>query len=82
MSHGGSFIPMSLQEQFGSRVKELRLQLNLSQEAFAYKAGIDRTYVTGIETGRRNVSLQIIEKVIKGLEVTPTTFFNSPIFQN
>ena len=51
--------------QFGSRVRELRLSLGLSQEAFAAKCGLDRTYISGIERGVRNVSLLNI-KVLSG----------------
>ena len=71
---------MNLQTQFGRRVKELRLEMGLSQEALAFKAGIDRTYMTGVENGKRNVSIQNIEKVIKALDVPIPDFFKSKIF--
>jgi transcriptional regulator with XRE-family HTH domain len=41
----------------------------LSQEALSFKANIDRTYMPGIENGKRNVSLIIIEKLAIALEV-------------
>lgn len=71
---------MNLQVQIGLRVKELRLKLGLSQEALAYKAGIDRTYMTGVENGKRNVSAKNIDKIIKALEVSVPEFFNSKLF--
>jgi len=43
------------------------MALGLSQEAFADKCGLDRTYISGIERGRRNVSLRNIEKIAKTL---------------
>ncbi len=72
---------MDIQKNFGLRVKELRAEKGISQEALAYKAGIDRTYMTGVETGKRNVSLRIVHKVILALEVSIPDFFSSPLFK-
>jgi transcriptional regulator with XRE-family HTH domain len=52
------------------RVRELRLQGGLSQEAFADACRLDRTYISGIERGHRNVSLRNIAVVAKALNVT------------
>lgn len=71
---------MNLQELFGKRVRELRQNKGLSQEALAFKAGIDRTYMTSIENGKRNVSIQNIEKVITALEISVKEFYNSDLF--
>ena len=73
---------MTIQKNFGLRVKELRLVLKLSQEKLAYKADIDRTYMTSLENGKRNVSLQNIEKVIEALNVSIPEFFDSSYFLN
>jgi transcriptional regulator with XRE-family HTH domain len=54
-------------ESFGLRVRERRLAKGLSQEAFAAAAGLDRTYISGIERGKRNVSLRNIEILAKAL---------------
>ncbi|WP_147199822.1 helix-turn-helix transcriptional regulator [Pantoea sp. MBD-2R] len=54
---------------FGTRVKLLRLQAGLSQEAFALKCGLDRTYVSGIERGLRNPTLEVIALIASGLGV-------------
>ncbi len=72
---------MDIQLQFGLRIKELRQSKGLSQEALAYKAGIDRTYMTSVENGKRNVSIKNIEKILNALEISLTDFFNSPLFQ-
>ena len=71
---------MELQVQFGLRVRELRQKLGISQESLAYKAGIDRTYMTGVENGKRNVSAKNIDRIIKALELPIPDFFNSKLF--
>ena len=55
--------------RFGRRVRELRNASGLSQEAFAAKCGLDRTYISGIERGRRNVSLRNIQVIAKALGI-------------
>jgi transcriptional regulator with XRE-family HTH domain len=72
---------MYVKELVGKRIKELRKNLKLSQEALAYKAEVDRTYVTDVENGRRNISIETLEKIIKALEVTICEFFNSKDFK-
>ena len=54
-------------EKFGSRLRTRRLAKGLSQEAFAGKCGLDRTYISGIERGKRNVSLRNIEVIANAL---------------
>ena len=56
--------------RFGGRVRELRRATGLSQEAFADRCGLDRTYISGIERGRRNVSLENLKVLAKALNVT------------
>ncbi|MCG8377929.1 MAG: helix-turn-helix domain-containing protein [Proteobacteria bacterium] len=53
--------------RFGRRVRELRRERELSQEAFAGECGLDRTYLGGIERGERNVALRNIEVIAKTL---------------
>ncbi|WKA61363.1 helix-turn-helix domain-containing protein [Pectobacterium aroidearum] len=55
--------------RFGQRVKTLRLQAGLSQEAFADKCGLDRTYISGIERGVRNPTLEVIGAIADGLGI-------------
>lgn len=61
---------------FGRRVRALRGKQGLSQEAFAFKCAIDRTYISGIERGRRNPSLKSIERIAKTLGVSLGKLFN------
>ena len=56
--------------QFGQRVRELRTARGLSQEAFAAKCGLDRTYLGGIERGERNLALRNIQAIAKALGVS------------
>jgi transcriptional regulator with XRE-family HTH domain len=72
---------MDIKLKVGQRIKELRKELNLSQEALALKSEIDRTYVTDVENGRRNVSIEILERIIIGLEVSFADFFKSKEFK-
>ncbi len=58
--------------QFGLRVRQLRLERELSQEDLAELADLHRNYVSQIEGGRRNVSLLNILKLAQGLKVRPT----------
>ncbi|MGH7168799.1 MAG: helix-turn-helix domain-containing protein [Gemmataceae bacterium] len=53
--------------RFGRRLRERRIALGLSQEAFAHAAGLDRTYISGIERGKRNVSLRNIDFLAQAL---------------
>lgn len=62
-------------EKIGARVRELRKAQNLSQEKFALKAEIDRTYLAGIEQGKRNLSMKNMEKIINALGTTFHQFF-------
>lgn len=69
-----------IRKQIGLRLRELRTQLGLSQEKFALKIGLDRTYIASIEKGKRNVSCVNLQKIWAGLGITPKDFFNSKIF--
>ena len=59
----------------GGRIRQLRIEQNLSQEKLALKAGIDRTYLASVEAGRRNISIVNLEKLILALETTFERFF-------
>jgi len=72
---------MDIKLKIGQRIKVLRKGLGLSQEGLAYKAEVDRTYVTDVENGRRNVSVEILERLVAALEVSFTDFFNSKEFK-
>ncbi|MCZ4301351.1 helix-turn-helix domain-containing protein [Microbacterium oxydans] len=60
---------------FGARVRELRNEKGWSQEDFAHRANLDRTYVSGIERGTRNPTLDIIHRLAETLDVSPSALF-------
>ena len=60
---------MDIKKKFGKKIKTLRIEKGWSQEKLALTADLDRTYVPGIEAGKRNVSIVVIEKLAKALEV-------------
>lgn len=62
---------------FGARVRELRLSHGWSQEDFAHRANLDRTYVSGIERGARNPTLDIIHRLAETLGVPATELFTT-----
>ena len=64
-----------LKQRFGLRVKELRLASGLSQEAFADHASIARSYMSRIERGMANPSLEAIEGLADALDVDPIELF-------
>ena len=62
-------------EEVGKRIRELRNKTGLSQEKFAAKIGMDRTYFASIELGKRNVALKNIEQIANGLDVPLSDLF-------
>ena len=58
-----------IEELFGNAVRERRREMELSQEAFADKAGIHRTYVSSIELGKVQVSIRIAAQLADALEL-------------
>lgn len=59
-----------VQVRFGERLREVRLEKELSQEKLAELAGLHRTYVSSVERGERNISLVNIEKLAVALGVS------------
>ena len=59
----------------GLRIKELRKKMGLSQEKLALEAEIDRTYLAGVEQGKRNPSLRSLEKILLALDISFHDFF-------
>lgn len=65
----------------GNRVKRLRRKIKISQEELAGRADLDRTYVTSIENGRRNVSMVNIERLALALNCSICEFFSAKEFK-
>jgi transcriptional regulator with XRE-family HTH domain len=67
---------MDIRKKVGDRIKELRKELELTQEALAFKAEVDKTYLNEVENGKRNISVINLEKVILALNSTVKDFFS------
>ena len=61
---------------FGSKIKSLREAKGMSQEALAFKAGFDRTYISLVERGKRNLSLLNICRFAEALDVKTADLLN------
>ncbi len=57
-------------DKVGNRIKELCKIEGISQEKLAFKAELDRTYVAGVESGKRNLSIRSLEKILNALDVS------------
>lgn len=64
-----------IKKRFGLAVKQRRHELGISQEELSFRAGLHRTYVSDIERGSRNTSLENIEKLTKALEISVSALF-------
>lgn len=71
---------LNVRMRVGLRIKELRAVTGLTQEAFANSIGMSRTYFAEVETGKRNVSIDNIERIASGLDVSLGEFFGSNLF--
>ncbi len=72
---------MDIKTKIGLRIKELRTEKSLTQEAVAWKAEVDRTFMNHVENGKRNVSVETLEKIIcTGLSMSFKDFFNHDLF--
>lgn len=76
MTENKNKVVMKIEIWFGNRCKELRQELGLSQEKFALKIEMDRSYYASVEGGKRNISLENIEKILNGLDISFHDFFN------
>jgi transcriptional regulator with XRE-family HTH domain len=66
---------MDIRRQLGRHVQRLRNEKGWSQEEFADKAGLHRTYVSGVERGVRNPTITIVAKLAGALGVQPADLF-------
>jgi transcriptional regulator with XRE-family HTH domain len=69
---------MEIRKIVGANVKRLRQEINLSQEAFADHCGLHRTYVSGVERGVRNPTIEVLAKIAKALRVPPSVLLEPP----
>ncbi len=67
-----------LRIKFGKRIRELRKDRKLTQEELGEKTDLHNTYIGAIERGERNLSLESIEKLSKGLNIEISELFTFP----
>ena len=60
---------IDIRKRLGLRIREIRIKKGLSQEDLAHESNLHRTYISDIERGSRNVSIQNIEKIAKALKI-------------
>ena len=65
----------SIAVQFGYVLRELRTEAGLSQEAFADKCGLHRTYIGSIERGEKNITIETADKIAKALGLSLSALF-------
>lgn len=66
---------MDIIKVFGTNVKQYRVQLGISQEEFADKCGMHRTYISSIECFRRSISLENIQRIADALGIETYKLF-------
>lgn len=66
---------LSIKKKFGDKMRHIREQKKISQEELAFRAGLHRTYISDVERGQRNVSLENIEKIANALNITIEDIF-------
>lgn len=69
---------MDIRKTLGANLKRLRRAKGWSQEEYAFEAGIHRTYVSDIERGSRNPTIEILVKLAKPLGVEPADLIRRP----
>ncbi|MCL5409101.1 MAG: helix-turn-helix transcriptional regulator [Candidatus Omnitrophica bacterium] len=67
---------MDIKKEIGIRIRELRKEKKLSQETLAEKAHLHPTYISSVERGERNLSLESLKKIADGLGVKMKDLFN------
>ena len=71
---------MKLLVKIGARIKEIREKKKLTQEQLAKKSKLDRTFINHVENGRRNLSVESLAKILKGLDMSIRKFFGKRTF--
>ena len=71
---------MDIQIAIGERIARLRKAQKLSQQKFSYEAEIERSYLTHVEKGRKNISIETLVKITNALGISLKDFFDSKEF--
>lgn len=65
-----------LKKKFGEKLRQIRQESGISQEELGFRTGLDRTYISGIERGLRNPSLENIGRIAKALKISLPDLFS------
>ena len=68
---------MEINQAFGTRLRDAREQANLTQDELAHRAGLHRTFVSLLERGLRNPTIDTVFKLCKAMELDPGSFITS-----
>ncbi|PWF20870.1 helix-turn-helix domain-containing protein [Corticimicrobacter populi] len=68
-----------LVKSVAATIRQFRKAKNMSQDELAHISGLDRTYISGVERGVRNITLESLEQIIKSLDIPNSVFFKSLI---
>ena len=71
---------MDIKVAIGERIAQLRKAKKLSQQKFSYEAEIERSYLTHVEKGRKNISIETLIKITDALEISLKEFFSTMDF--
>ena len=71
---------MDMKVAIGERIAKLRKAKELSQQEFSYEAEIERSYLTHVEKGRKNISIDMLMRITKALGISLKDFFDSKEF--
>lgn len=66
-----------LSQEFGKVIQNLRKEKGLSQEELGFRSNLHRTYIGMIERGEKNITLENIDRLSKGLEISIKTIFDN-----
>lgn len=66
---------MDIVKVFGQNVRKYRIAMGLSQEQFAEKSGLHRTYISTIERFQRNISIENVQRIANALEIESYLLF-------
>jgi len=66
---------ISIQSRVSRNIQRIRREKDLSQEEVAHRADIHQTYLSGVETGKRNPSILVVERIAKALGVDVSEIF-------
>jgi transcriptional regulator with XRE-family HTH domain len=74
-------IMITIKEKVGERIKQIRYLQNISQEDLANSAQMSRGFISGVETGKRNITVETLGKILEVLHKNYAEFFDDKMFK-